>query len=190
MLRNTLEAVGLRTKFDIPANEIFSAGFDFKKYGLTDSDKKRISVLKDFVTEYNREVPLDTAEPVDSSDKAAALMRPVLRELEQEELWAVTVTSRLIPKSRHKITVGSLDQTVIDKRTIVKLCLDHGAHGVVLYHNHPSGDPRPSFCDVKATEEIRNALQVFDMKLIDHLVISDNKYYSFAEEKTLKFKGE
>lgn len=190
MLRNTLEAVGLRTQFDIPASEIFSAGFDCRKYGLDESDRERISFLKDFVTEYNREIPIGSAEPVNSSQKAAMLIRPVFRELDHEELWVVLVGSTLIPKSKQRITVGSLGQTVIDKRAIVKLCLDSGAYGVILYHNHPSEDPSPSICDVKATEELRNALQVFDMKLIDHIILSDARYYSFAEEKILKFIGE
>lgn len=187
MFSGILRGVGIDTRFDIPASEIFSGGFDIDKYGLSDQDKKQIAALKQFVTAYNREVPVSTNEPVSTCKKAAELMRHVFRGQDKEEAWVVLLNSCLVPLSKHKVNVGLVNQTLIDKRAIVKLAIEHGATSVILYHNHLSGNPSPSIADVKTTEEIRSALELFEITLCDHIIISDTKFYSFSEERNMIF---
>lgn len=73
--------------------------------------------------------------------------------------------------------------TVIDKKIIVSKALDKKANGIILVHNHPSGNPRPGKADIEQTDSLRKALITFDISLIDHVIISDDSFFSFAEER-------
>jgi len=84
-----------------------------------------------------------------------------------------------------KISQGGVAGTVVDIKIIMKYAVDCLACGVVLVHNHPSGNLRPSTQDIEITEKIRGALKLLDMTLIDHLILTKNEYYSFADEGTL-----
>ncbi len=189
MQKRTLEAVGLRTRTDIPAGEIFSPTFDPALYGMAEEDRKTILVLRDFVQEYNREAPVDTAVPIMGARAAAELIYPVLRGLDHEEVWIALLGKGNIPVSRHLICMGALDASIIDSRRIIKTALDENATKVILYHNHPGGTPAPSVADITTTSRLKKALGVFDMELLDHIVIADTSYYSFAEERTTKIGG-
>lgn len=182
MQKRTLEALGLRTRTDIPAAEIFASTFDAKTYGLSSDEVRFIRCLRDFVMEYNREIPMQEDRPVTCSMDAAGIMYDAMRGLDHEEVWVVMLNLANVPLSRHLICSGGLDVSVIDNRRVVKIALEQNAKGVILFHNHPSGNPTPSNADIKETERLRKALEVFDMKLTDHIVISDSRYYSFAEE--------
>ena len=106
MQRSTLEAVGLKTEFNIPAGILFSAGFDPLRFGLRDEDRRTIGFLRDFVAEYNREIPVDDRKPVICSRQAAEAIYPVLRGLEHEEVWALFLSKGNLPVSRHQICSG------------------------------------------------------------------------------------
>lgn len=84
-----------------------------------------------------------------------------------------------------KISQGSIEATVVDVRTVALLAIKTGATGVILTHNHPSGNTRPSNTDIELTRRIKNGLQFLDIKLIDHIIITSESYYSFADEGTL-----
>ncbi len=189
MQKSTLEAVGLRTRTDIPAGELFSPAFDPALYGMADEDRRMIHVLRDFVQEYNRELPVDTATPIMGAKAAAEFIYPVLRGLDHEEVWVALLGKANHPISRHMVCRGSLDASIIDTRNIIRTALEENASKVILYHNHPSGTPTPSVADITATDRLKKALGVFDMDLLDHVVIADTSYYSFAEEKTTKIGG-
>lgn len=87
----------------------------------------------------------------------------------------------------YKVSSGGLDATIIDKRIVSKVAVDSLCSGVILMHNHPSGDVKPSQSDIKSTRETRECLKLFDIELMDHIILSDEKYYSFIEEKEIKF---
>ncbi|MCR5708953.1 MAG: DNA repair protein RadC [Bacteroidales bacterium] len=119
-----------------------------------------------------------------TSETVARMMAPQLRDLPHEECWAIYLNrgSRLIGKER--VSQGGMGSTVIDIKIIVKKAVDHLASGLILVHNHPSGNPTPGGQDRDQTEALRKALSVFDIALIDHVVISRNKYFSFSDEVT------
>ena len=188
MLKRTLQAVGIGTESDIPANEIFSTMFDPRKYGLSGSSQKKINCLRDFISEYNRELPVDKKKIIHDSSQAAELLFDTLRSLEHEEVWVVYLNKSNRPLDKKMISLGSLDAAIMDHRKIIKTALEMNAFGLILYHCHPSGNPTPSACDVKETEKLKNALKVFDINLVDHIIISDASYYSFAEEREMKLR--
>ena len=73
--------------------------------------------------------------------------------------------------------------TIIDKKIICKVAIDSLCSGVILVHNHPSGDVKPGKSDIQQTIDVKKALGVFDITLLDHIILSDKAYYSFTEEK-------
>lgn len=81
--------------------------------------------------------------------------------------------------------VGTIDEVKIYPRDIIKFALDHNAHSVIISHNHPSGDSRPSPSDIQFTNIIQRALILIDMELIDHIIVTGNEFTSFAAEKLL-----
>lgn len=108
---------------------------------------------------------------------------PFLKGLTHEECWVLflNTSNRLIGRCR--ISSGAGDQTTMDIKQTVRLALDKKASAIILVHNHPSGNPRPSKADLKFTEELHNAAALFDISLLDHVIVSDDCYYCFSEEK-------
>lgn len=83
----------------------------------------------------------------------------------------------------YKVSSGGLDATIIDKRIICKVAIDALSAGVILVHNHPSGEVKPSSADIKMTKEVKDCLKLFDVVLMDHIILSEKKYYSFTDER-------
>jgi DNA repair protein RadC len=83
------------------------------------------------------------------------------------------------------ISEGGITGTVADPRIILKLALQHEATGLVLCHNHPSGNLHPSRADEALTHKIKEAAKYFDIKVLDHIIVSNEGYYSFADEGLL-----
>ena len=81
-----------------------------------------------------------------------------------------------------RLSVGGTAGTIIDPKIIVKTALDCGAHSVIMSHNHPSGNMRPSQPDTEITKKINKALGYFDITLFDHIIIGVDSYFSFADE--------
>ncbi len=80
------------------------------------------------------------------------------------------------------VSKGSIDGTVVDVKLIIKEAMMNMASGIIVCHNHPSGNINPSIQDENLTKKIKNAASFFDIKVLDHLIIGDNKYFSFADE--------
>ena len=83
---------------------------------------------------------------------------------------------------RLRMTIGGLTSTVFDQKEIMRIALELNATGVILVHNHPSGDPTPSFADTKMTEALNKAGKVLDIAVVDHVILADSCYYSFSDE--------
>lgn len=120
-----------------------------------------------------------------SSNDAFEYMSTILSDIEYEEFWIVLLNTANKIISRHKIGQGGINSTSVDKRIIAKKALEANAVGIILAHNHPSGNTKESPSDLKITHEIKNALALFDIKLLDHIIVADTKYLSFADEGIL-----
>jgi DNA repair protein RadC len=81
-----------------------------------------------------------------------------------------------------KISQGGTAGTVIDVKIIAKYCIEGLAHGVILAHNHPSGNIKPSEQDKQITSTTKNALSLFDIKVLDHIILTEDNYFSFSDE--------
>ncbi|MCL2650806.1 MAG: DNA repair protein RadC [Candidatus Azobacteroides sp.] len=110
---------------------------------------------------------------------------PMLCDLQHEEFWilALNRSNKIIDKI--KISQGGVTQTVVDNKLIIKEALNRLAPGIVLCHNHPSGNVRPSKDDDFMTKRIIECCRMFEIDVFDHLIIADNNYYSYADEGRL-----
>ncbi len=86
-----------------------------------------------------------------------------------------------------KVSEGGLAATIIDCRKVVKAALDANASTVILVHNHPSNNPRPSSSDRKETERVKDCLKLFDISLTDHIIISEDSFFSFVDDRVNPF---
>ena len=114
------------------------------------------------------------------------LMLPLLKGLDHEECWAIYLNRASVVTGRDRLTSGTSDHTLIDPRQVVRRALDERAKGVILVHNHPSGSPIPGESDIRATQQLKHALNAFDIKLMDHVIIGEDAYYSFQDERVGK----
>ena len=132
------------------------------------------------------ELPEDDV-PVRTAETVALIMGPLLRDLQHEECWVLYLNrgNRLIGKER--ISSGGMSSTVIDLKIIVKKAVERLASGLILVHNHPSGNPLPGEQDRIQTEALKRAAAVFDIELVDHVIIGHKKYYSFSDEVASAF---
>ena len=123
--------------------------------------------------------------PLENSRDAAELFMGQLRYLKKEvmEIALVNVKGELI--MRERIAVGGLRSAQTQPREVFANAIRKGASGVILAHNHPSGDPSPSKEDVAITKQLVKAGKILGINVLDHIVIGDGRYVSFADEKLL-----
>ena len=120
--------------------------------------------------------------PVTCARMVYDLMLPRLKGLNHEEFWVMYLNSSWYYLGCEKVTSGSGNSTTFDVRRVVKGAIDRGAFAVAVVHNHPSGNPHPSRADIVHTSELREACDRFDLSLLDHVVVSDDSFYSFHED--------
>ena len=104
-----------------------------------------------------------------------------LRDLVQEEYHAILLGSRSEVRRRVQITVGTADASLVSPREVYRLAILEGASAVVLVHNHPSGDPTPSDDDRRITRELAQAGETVHIRLADHVIIGDDRWFSFRD---------
>lgn len=122
------------------------------------------------------------AQAVTNSRIAYDAIRPLLKYPEQEELFMISLSRAYTIKDIHFIGLGTDCSVLISNKIIAHHAVLDMACGVILAHTHPSGNSNPSSADIKATEKLRDALKLFDIDLMDHIIIGDNQYYSFSDE--------
>lgn len=113
------------------------------------------------------------------------LMQPLIGDLRNEEFWIVAINnaSRIIKKVQ--VSVGGIDQTSADVRLIMRVLIEAGASLFAAVHNHPSGNSKPSNADRKLTEQLKKAADIFNIRMMDHVIITNQGYYSFCDEGLL-----
>ena len=131
----------------------------------------------------NKEKNRDMAQVITDSRIAYNAIKPLIKYPEQEELFMICLTRANTIKDIHFIGLGTDYSVLISNKIIARYAVIDMACGVILVHTHPSGNSTPSAADIKATEKLREALKLFDIELMDHIVIGDGQYYSFADEK-------
>ena len=139
-----------------------------------------------------REKVSDIADNILSSspEDAVQFLRSIgLHEQEQECLIAIALDSRNNIKGYYNVTRGLVNRTMAHPREFFRYAVINNSTSLIMAHNHPSGDPTPSLTDIQLTDEICKAGEILGIQLIDHIIIGDENYFSFAEEDMLKEKS-
>ena len=110
---------------------------------------------------------------------------PLVGDLPYEEFWIATLNRSIKVIHKQKISQGGVSETIVDVKVILKVALERLASGILLCHNHPSGNLLPSRADDKMTWEINRAARLCDIQLVDHVIISGTRFYSYADEGRL-----
>lgn len=164
-------------------SDIFSAS---ASDGLTSSELEKVSVLKEVVRRSNiYSLASNRLQTISSSQDAFDILSPMTSNLEHEEAWCLFLNRANRAIACRKMTSGGIDSCIIDVRLILRTALSLNAVGIILSHNHPSGNFMPSSMDIKMTKHLRDAASQMDIRLLDHIVIASGSYYSFADEGTL-----
>ena len=103
-------------------------------------------------------------------------------DLPHEELWIALTNQAGKVIKRCRVSQGGTSETTADLRLILKEAINALASGLILCHNHPSGNTRPSTADDQLTERVRQAAKLMQIRLLDHLILTDGHYYSYADE--------
>lgn len=122
---------------------------------------------------------------ISNSHNAYQIFRNHLSDLRTEEFWAAFLNQSNKVIHLAQLTQGGINQSIVDVRILFKTALDHFSTGVVIAHNHPSGNLKPSREDIEITQKIREAGKLLNIQLLDHLIITQNSYFSFSDDGLL-----
>jgi DNA repair protein RadC len=122
---------------------------------------------------------------ISSSVSVFELMQPIIGELPHEEFWIIYLNNSNKVIQKNQLSKGGITGTLVDVRLALKTALEVGAVGLILAHNHPSGTLKPSEADKNLTQKLKVAAQSLDIKILDHLIITESSYFSFADESQL-----
>ncbi|HET8963717.1 MAG TPA: DNA repair protein RadC, partial [Chitinophagales bacterium] len=112
-------------------------------------------------------------------------MKPYLIDLPHEEFWLLMLNRANLIMKKELMSRGGIAGTVVDTKLIFKAAVDNYASSIIVCHNHPSGNLTPSEADIKLTKTIKEAGKIMEIPLLDHLIITENNYYSFGDEGLL-----
>ena len=177
-----LNKLGLELREDWNVSDLILASGAGYLEGFSNEQLDRIGVLREAISEYMVSIPVNTNVQIKNADLASFYLLPVMKGLDHEECWILYLSRKNTIIKRMQISKGGFTQTTIDNKQILRHALLLGAQGIIIAHNHPTGDPAPSTADISATKSLEKACRAIDLTLFDHIIISDSSYYSFTEE--------
>ena len=119
---------------------------------------------------------------VTSSKVIFEIMQPIIGELPHEEFWIIYLNNSNKVISKSQLSKGGITGTLVDVRIVFKTALEMGATALILCHNHPSGTLIPSDADKQITKKLKLAGESLEIKVLDHLIVTETSYFSFADE--------
>tara|TARA_B110000037_G_scaffold152540_1_gene172028 strand:- start:2319 stop:3017 length:699 start_codon:yes stop_codon:yes gene_type:complete len=124
-------------------------------------------------------------DKINTSLSAFEIMQPLLGHLSHEEFWVLYLnrSNKIVAKTQ--LSKGGMTSTIVDVRIILKQALEHSATAILLAHNHPSGMLKPSVSDKQLTQKLKLASESLDIKVLDHIIVTEKSYFSFADESLL-----
>jgi DNA repair protein RadC len=155
---------------------------DFKGVGKVKAIKIKASL--DFgyrLLHVNATAPLSLS----SSGSAFSILKPVLIGLTYEEFWVLYLDNSNVLIERSLLGKGGFTATVVDIRLVLQQAIRWGATAMIVAHNHPTGNLKPSLSDKALTQKLKEAAKVLDIKLLDHIIVGKNEYFSFADQNLL-----
>jgi DNA repair protein RadC len=171
-------------------NNINQLGKSSVKYLISNfkgiGEAKAISIVAALELGKRRQVePILKKNKITCSKDIYRYFYPMLCDLPYEEFWALFLNNYNLVIDRFKISQGGVSETVVDGKIIYKEAVLHLASKVAFCHNHPSGNPMPSQRDDAVTLSLRRGIELLDIKFLDHVIIADNKFYSYADERRM-----
>ena len=130
---------------------------------------------------------IEETPTLNTPDKVFATMRYHFADLQHEEFWAIYLNNAKRMISKIRISQGGVSATIVDPKLILRYAIENLATAIILVHNHPSGNLMPSREDDNQTERIAKAAKLFDIQLVDHLIVAAGNFYSYANEGRLCF---
>ena len=129
-----------------------------------------------------KEVENDGPQKISSSKDAYLMLKSEFEDLPHEEFWVLLLNRANFVIGKHFISKGGQAGTVVDPKIIFKIALEHNAAYIVLAHNHPSGNLKPSAADISITKKLKESGLLLELPIFDHLIITDQSYLSLADE--------
>ena len=118
---------------------------------------------------------------VSSSKDVYHLMKPLLEDLELEQFWVLYLNNANKVLAKLNLSKGGITATLVDVRLLLKRASALNSTGLILCHNHPSGTLRATDADCKLTEKVKVSAKLMDIQLLDHIIVTDQSYFSFAD---------
>lgn len=118
-------------------------------------------------------------------DDAVKLVYDFLCNCDREQLIVCCLDTKNQPTAIHTVSVGSLDSSIVHPREVFKVAILANSASIIVFHNHPSGDPQPSSEDISITTRLKDCGELLGIQLLDHIIIGDDKNYSSLKEKGL-----
>ena len=149
-------------------------------------EAKAISIITGLELGKRRQLEIALEKPkITNSKDGFNIMQPIIGDLEHEEFWVLFLNNSNKVLAKNQISKGGLTATIVDVRLLFKQALELTSVAMIVCHNHPSGKLEPSNADKQLTHKIKQAGTTLDIKLLDHLIITEKAYFSFADEGLL-----
>jgi DNA repair protein RadC len=169
-INNNLSALGKLSVTDL---------MKFKGIG----EAKAISIITALELGRRRRLEEAMELPKITSSKAIFdIMQPLIGEIATEEFWIVYLNNSNKVLHKSQLSSGGLTGTVVDVRLVFKKAVEINSTAIILCHNHPSGNTKPSDADIQLTKKMKLGGETLDVKVLDHLIITEKAYFSFADE--------
>ena len=167
-------------------NDLSRKGIDYLKSFNGIGEAKAVSIVAALeLGKRRKEADVFQKKKINGSNDAADYFAPLLGDLNHEEFWVMLLDRGNKILESFRISQGGISGTVIDVRIILKTALEKMASSIILCHNHPSGTMQASDADLKITKKIGDSAKIMDIAVIDHIIIGQNSYLSFADEGLL-----
>lgn len=131
------------------------------------------------------ELPYGTKH-ITTVKEAIGFVRGLLKPLDREQLILVNFDTRLKPLNYNVVSIGGTTQAIVDIKNIMKAAILSNAEGIMLFHNHPSGEAYPSEEDLKSTEKVKKACKIMGIRLLDHIIAGSDSAYSIETKDRVK----
>ena len=173
-------------------SEINGNLFELANYSVSQFERKGISEAKSSAlcaaVELGKRVATRTADgriDVNHPEKVKTAFEAEIRALPQEVFLVLLLNSKMEVIKKQTVSIGSLSSASSSPRDVFAGALKSGAAAIIVAHNHPSGDPKPSAADIAVTKKLSDAGRIMDVPLLDHIIIGLNGYFSFKEGNIL-----
>jgi DNA repair protein RadC len=158
---------------------------DLKKFAGI-GNKRAVKLLAIFALARRRNESEIMSHPkVASSKDAFEIFHSIIGDQPYEEFWVLMLSKANRVTKKERISEGGVSGTVVDRKKIYKIALDNHASSLILGHNHPSGNTQPSEADHKITKKLKECGILLDIAVLDHIIVGNENYYSYADQGTL-----